>query len=292
MNFLTIPQPGPILTRVDAISSGMTRRDLKRLTPIMYGHYATVESVPFPLRAAAILQTAGNDAVICGATALRLHGVDLPGRLVRDTRVWIQVPARQTWPHRPQVRLVRSDNVGTIRLRSGVPTVDLPSCWLQLAAESTIDELVEVADAMMRRKQTFATRAALAAVLESHKGSPGIRRARTALDLSCEGTDSIPETDLRLLLVRGGLPTPAVNFPIIDEWGNVIYVLDLAYEAARLAVEYDGAYHVGNRRQMNQDAARRRALEDQGWRIITITSADMMTDPDGIVASVRKALAR
>ena len=112
------------------------------------------------------------------------------------------------------------------------------------------------------------------------------------MDLSREGTDSIPETDLRLLLVRGGLPTPIVNLAITDDWGDIIFILDMAYEGAKLGIEYDGAYHVGSRQQMYQDAARRRALEDQGWRIITITSADMLTDPDGIVTSVRKALVR
>ena len=212
VNISTEHRTSPILTHAEAISSGMTRTDVKRLTPIMYGHYSIVGPVPFPVRAAAVLRTAGNDAVLCGATVLRLSGVDLPGRLVRDTRVWIQVPARQTWPRRPQVRLVRSDNVGVTRLCSGLPTADLASCWLQLAAESTIDELVEVADAMMRRKQPFTTRATLTATIDSHKGSPGIRRARAALDLSREGTDSIPETDLRLLLVRGGITGSSCQF--------------------------------------------------------------------------------
>jgi len=292
VNTLTKHRLGPIFTHAEAISAGMTRADLHHLTPIMHGHYSTCQPVPLQLRVEAVLQTAGKDAIICGSTALRLHGVDLPGRLVRDTRVWLQVPQRQTWPRRAEVRLVRTDYVGHPRIRSGLPLADVPSCWLQLAYESTIDELIEVADAMMRRKHPFTTKAALGRVLESRKGAPGVAKARTALGLSCEGTDSIPETDLRLLLVRGGLPTPIVNLAITDEWGEIIYILDMAYEKAKLAIEYDGAYHVGNRQQMYQDAARRRALEDQGWRVITITSADMLTDPDGIVASVRKALLR
>jgi len=268
----------------------MTRTDLKRLAPIMHGYYSTAESVPFHVRVEAALRTAGEDAIVCGPTALRLRGVDLPGRLVRDTRVWIQVPVCQTWPRRAEVRLVRTNHVGPTRLRRGLPVLDVPSCWLQLASESNVDELVEVADAMMRRKQPFTTKTSLAMAIDAHKGSPGVTRARTALGLSREGTDSIPETDLRLLLVRAGLPTPIVNLGITDDWGQVIYILDLAYEKQKVAIEYDGAYHVGNRQQMQQDAARRRALEDQGWRIITITSADMLNDPDGIVASVRKAL--
>jgi len=58
-----------------------------------------------------------------------------------------------------------------------------------------------------------------------------------------------------------------------------------------VAIEYDGAYHT-DRTQMNKDTTRRRLLEDQGWRIISVTSLDLATDPAGIVASVRCALSR
>ena len=209
--------------------------------------------------------------MVCGPTALRLSGVDLPQRLARDTRVWVQVPHHQTWPRRAGVRLVRSSQLGPTLSIHGLPGLALPYCWVQLAAESSIDELVELADSMLRRHHPVATKTALMAALDSHGGGRGIANARTALGLCREGTDSIPETDLRLLLVRAGLPTPVVNLPIFDSTGRAIYYLDLAYEKQRIAIEYDGAYHT-DRTQMNADVARRRALEDQGWRIITVTS--------------------
>ena len=171
-----------------------------------------------------------------------------------------------------------------------MPILDWPYCWLQLASESGVDELVEVADSMMRRKNPLTTKNALADAVASRPRMAGLARARTALSLSREGTDSIPETDLRLLLVRAGLPTPVVNLTIVDSTGRIVYILDLAYEEWKVAVEYDGAYHVGDRTQMYNDASRRRVLEDLGWRIITVTSADMIHDPDGVVTSVRRAI--
>lgn len=173
----------------------------------------------------------------------------------------------------------------------GLPSLALPYCWLQLAAESNLDELVELADAMTCRQHPVVTKTSLAAAVESRSWVKGIANARIALDLCRENTDSIPETDLRLLLVRSGLPTPTVNLPIYDRTGRIIYYLDLAYEDKKLAIEYDGAYHT-DRTQMNRAATRRRVLEDQGWRIITVTSLDLATDPSGIVASVRQALSR
>jgi very-short-patch-repair endonuclease len=148
--------------------------------------------------------------------------------------------------------------------------------------------LVELADALTRRHRPATTTAALAAALGRHDRARGAAKARTALALCVAGTDSIPETDLRLLLVRAGLPTPEVNLPV--KVGRETLYLDLAYKDKRAAAEYDGAYHVGDRGQMQRDAARRRALEDLGWRIITVTAADLVTDPAGVVASIRQAL--
>jgi len=270
----------------------MTRRQVDRLAPqrIARGHYSLTESVPLHVRAQMYVGLAGDHGVVCGPTALNLAGVNLPRRFIRDTRVWIQVPRQQTWPDRTEVRLVRTDRSGPILRRFGMPILDWPYCWLQLASESGVDELVEVADSMMRRKNPLTTKNALADAVASRPRMAGLARARTALSLSREGTDSIPETDLRLLLVRAGLPTPVVNLTIVDSTGRIVYILDLAYEEWKVAVEYDGAYHVGDRTQMYNDASRRRVLEDLGWRIITVTSADMIHDPDGVVTSVRRAI--
>ena len=275
------------------MASGLTRRETDHLGPqrITHGHYSSTTPIPLYTRAQAILLIAGPAGAVCGPTSLSLAEVDLPLRLVRDTRVWVQVPKQQTWPRRAGVRLVRSPHPGPIRLLRGLPSLAFPYCWLQLAAEANLDELVELADAMTCRQHPIVTKASLASAVESRSHVKGIANARIALDLCREGTDSIPETDLRLLLVRAGLPVPVVNLPILDGTGRVVYYLDLAYESKKVAIEYDGAYHT-DRAQMNRAAIRRRALEDQGWRIITVTSLDMATDPAGIIASVRQALSR
>jgi len=102
------------------MNAGMTRREVNHLAPqkIMHGQYSLAESASLHLRAQAALRIAGHNAVLCGATVLNLAHVDLPSRLIRDTRVWIQVPRQQSWPHRAEVRLVRTDNSG-YRLHPG-----------------------------------------------------------------------------------------------------------------------------------------------------------------------------
>ena len=245
------------------------------------------------MRMQSVLLMAGAKAAICGVTALKWAGVDIPMRLARDTRVWVQVPYSQHWPCRGEVRLVRPRQMAPIAAIHQIPCVQLAYCWLQLAGECTVDELVELADAMTCRQHSVTTIRHMEHVVAiTPPGAKGIQRARSALNFACEGTDSIPETDLRLLLVRAGLPCPIVNLPVYDDFGRVIYWLDLADEQTKTAIEYDGAIHVSDRKKMESDAARRRNLEDHGWRLVTVTSADMVNNPLGIIDSVRRAMAR
>ena len=258
---------------------------------MMRGVYAT-DPTDLHTRIEGTLLIAGDKAAICGVSALQLAGVDIPSRMARDTRIWIQVPHNQHWPFRKEVRLVRPRDSAPVTRLHQFPCVPLPNCWLQLAPECTVDELVELADAMTCRQHPVTTLKHLESLVKSTAGAKGVMRARTALGLACANTDSIPETDLRLLLVRAGLPCPIVNLPIYDDFGQVLYWIDLAYEATKTAIEYDGAIHVSDRKKMEYDATRRRYLEDQGWRLITVTSADLVRNPVGIVNSVRQALVR
>jgi len=281
----------PVFSWADAMATGLTRRQGNGLAPqrVTQGYYARPEMAGSLARIDALLTIAGPKARICGATSLKLAGVDLPARLARDTRVWHQVPSGQCWPRRPGVRLVRSDPTEAAQRLRGWPTAPLATCWTQLALECTVDELVEVADALTRRQRPRSTTAALEAAIRQRGRARGMAKARQALAWCVPGTDSIPETDLRLVLVRAGLPVPKVNLAIRDRSGRVVFRLDLAYEDLLVAIEYDGSHH-GD--QLAQDATRRRWLEDQGWRIITVTSTDLVTDPDGVVASVRQARLR
>jgi len=272
--------------------AGMNHRQRVLSTSrIMRGVYAN-DPTDLTMRIRGTLLISGNEAAICGVSALQLAGVDIPSRMARDTRIWIQVPHNQHWPDRKEVRLVRPRDSAPVTMLRQFPCVQLPNCWLQLAPECTVNELVELADAMTCRQHPVTALRHLEAAVKSSPGAKGIASARSALRLACPGTDSIPETDLRLLLVRAGLPCPIVNLPIYDDFGQLLFLIDLAYEATKTAIEYDGVVHVSDRRKMEYDATRRRYLEDHGWRLITVTSSDLVKNPVGIINSVHQALTR
>jgi hypothetical protein len=169
----------------------------------------------------------------------------------------------------------------------GIRTLSPAQCWLLLASESPLEELVITADAMTRRRHPTTSLDALNREVAAATRTPGLPRARKALSLTREGTDSVRESMLRLILVMAGIPEPVVNYRVIT--GGQRYYLDLAYPEVLLAVEYDGLVHVGDRTRMTSDAQRRLALEDAGWRIMTFTSESLRT-PNQVIREVSEAI--
>jgi len=153
----------------------------------------------------------------------------------------------------------------------------------------TDDQLVEIGDGLLRRHHPLLTLDDINRRLDELTGSPGIKAVRRAMKLVLPGTDSIYETKTRLVLVRAGLPTPAVNLPVWCESVGFTYHVDLGYASAKVAVEYDGRVHVGNHQQMEIDADRRRNLQDAGWLVISVT-ASQLRQPAAIIRSVETAL--
>jgi len=171
---------------------------------------------------------------------------------------------------------------------SGVPVLHPVDHWIQLRGASR-DELIEVGDGLLRRQHPLMSLEALLARLDELGGAYGVNQARQAVRWLRAGTDSPYETRTRLVLVRAGLPCPAVNLPVYCRSSGRTYHVDMGYEAERVAVEYDGAVHVGDTRQMEIDARRRRDLQDEGWMVITVT-AGQLREPASLVASVEAAL--
>jgi len=96
------------------------------------------------------------------------------------------------------------------------------------------------------------------------------------------------ESRIRMAIHLGGLPAPVVQHPVIVE-GNRYY-LDLAYPHARLAIEYDGAEHRGQRRA-RRDLAREAGLTALGWKILRFDADVVLFRPDRVAAIVRAELA-
>lgn len=168
--------------------------------------------------------------------------------------------------------------------------------WLDCARKMSIDELTVVADHLLRiprpdfegRSEPYATRTELADMLDRHKGTPGIQKARLALEQARVGSDSAPETRLRLALENAGLPDPHLNVPT-ELMTGVVRQPDLAYPKNKVAVEYEGAGH-SEVAQIVRDIAREEDFVRAGWTLVRISKRHMENDARAAVAKVRSAL--
>jgi hypothetical protein len=164
-----------------------------------------------------------------------------------------------------------------------LPVTTIQDTWLDLGTLLDVDDLVVAGDAVARRVEDAA--ADLAFRLSKRPRGRGRRRALSALGLVRAGSRSPMETRARLAFVRGGLPEPELNGPIVDGAGEWVATADFVWREQRVLVEYEGDHHRSDRRQWQSDVTRTRVLEALGWRVIRITARDLA--PDRVAETVR-----
>ena len=268
----------------------------ERLIRGVYGHLPTdkgdrweSQRATFLARVYAVIAAYKDRGVVLfGVTALEAMGVALPSRLEDWDTCHILVPSDGIRPIRKPVVAHRCVYPPTVWNCWGLPIPHPVEQWLQLRG-ATIDELVEVGDGFLRRKDPLLTVDEMRVKLAELSGRPGVKKATAAMKLVRPNTDSLYETRTRLLLVRAGLPEPVVNLKVYCPSRGKTFHVDLGYEKEKIAVEYDGAVHVSNRTQMEIDAKRRRILQDEGWMVITVT-ADQLAAAQDVICSVENAL--
>ncbi|MCL2490866.1 MAG: DUF559 domain-containing protein [Propionibacteriaceae bacterium] len=228
-----------------------------------------------------------REIALYGPTALQVLSVELPAALQDWTRCHVIVPRGTSRPNRRDVVAHNATaNLEIWGTRDGLPLLHPVDHWLQL--RGTDDELIEVADGLVRRKRPLIGMDDFHRRLGELAGATGVQKGRQLMRFVMAGTDSLYETRTRLVLVRAGLPTPAVNYPVPCRSGFTYHV-DMGYVREKVAVEYDGAVHVSDTRQQAIDAERRRDLQDEGWIVINVTGKQLAS-PVQLVRSVEAAL--
>ncbi|WP_170977839.1 DUF559 domain-containing protein [Blastococcus sp. CCUG 61487] len=162
-------------------------------------------------------------------------------------------------------------------------TSALRTAW-DVAALESLGTAVSALDAMVRAGSV--DQAALDSMVRSGAGRWGVTRVRRAVGLIDPRAASPPESRVRVALVMAGLQ-PVLQYEIETHEGLVH--VDLAFPEARLAVEYEGAYHF-EEDQIVRDDARYARLRRAGWTVIRLSAADLR-DLDAVVARIRAALA-
>ena len=225
-------------------------------------------------------------AFVTHTTAALLLGLPVPSRLtrLRPIHVGVHAPAsamdaRDIAGHSLSVDPDDLVDRGVLRLTGPART------WLDLAALLTLAELVAVGDYLVFWKSPLVTPGELADALARYPSRSGLRRARAAVPMLRERSESPRESVLRVIIVLAGLPEPECNVNVFDEVGRLLARGDLAYPAYKLLIEYQGDHHRTDRAQWRSDIRRTGRLEDHGWQVLQFTDDDLR-DPAALVARI------
>jgi len=230
-------------------------------------------------------------------TAARLWKAPLPGRF--DPGGPLHVSARA--PGRaPEGRgVIGHQSSGSPVERFGFPVSSPANTWIALGLmrDLALDDLVAIGDHLVldppvldpydiRPHCTIGDLAAAAAVRHSR----GSRAAARALPHVRQGAESRPETWLRLLLVRAGLPEPTLAHDLYDSSGRWLARVDLYFAEQRVVVEYDGEHHRTSSSQYDRDESRIEALIRAGYTVVRVRGGQLFGQPEIVVARVAQAL--
>ena len=123
---------------------------------------------------------------------------------------------------------------------------------------------------------------ALRAFASAHRGDRGLARLRAAVAVADPLSGSPMESRIRVAIHRYRLPLPQLQFPVGP------FLLDLAYPAIRLAIEYDGREHRTPERA-RRDLEREAYLTRQRWDVLRLDTRTVFT-PRAVAIRVHREL--
>lgn len=274
---------------VRSVAGALTPED----TPDRYEYAAAV----LAQRCDALELVLSEDAFFSHLTAARLWPLPLP-EPAEDEPVHVGVLMGGQPPHRRGVvgHHISDPNVHVVR-RLGRRTVDPASLFCQLGRMLHTDDLVAVGDALVLAPRfedadcdrPWATIDQLTERVELFRGR-GKANAAAALAQVRPGAESRRESQLRVAVVRAGLPEPEVNVDIFSADGMFLGRGDLVYRKWRVIGEYDGDLHRSDSGQYEKDVGRLEGFGADGWRVVRVTGPAFSSDRQACVARIERAL--
>jgi hypothetical protein len=275
---------GGVLIGSEAIAAGaLTEHQLRRWhRPLFRDVYVPKWDAPsLDDRILAAWLWSRRRAVVAGVAASALHGAQWV-----DADRPIELVAPSARPERGLV--VRNETLDgdEITRFKQLPVTTVARTAFDLGRHLPRGAALARLDALMRA--TPFSREDVNVLAKRHRGARGLRRLRDVLPLVDGGAASPRETWLRLLFIDAGLPAPATQIPVYDDW-QFVAMLDMGWEDYKVAAEYDGDQHRTDRRQFVKDINRLAKTQDLGWHVIRVVNEHR---PDDVISRVYQALTR
>ncbi len=248
------------------------QRQVRRVLRNVYVRCEVPDSIEVRVAAARLVLTPG--AVFVDRTAAWLHGVDVFG--YRDLEV---LPPLECVVLRDRSRIERPECLGgerdllprDVMHVFGVPVTTPLRTALDLGCALPRPDGLAALDMFLRVHEM--TQADYRRELPRYRGRRGVVKLRGLVVLCDARAESARESRTRLAIHDDDLPAPVPQVWVVDG-GVRIFRLDLAYPRHRVAVEYDGDWHVATDEQREADRRRRRWLAEHGWTVIVVRKGD------------------
>jgi very-short-patch-repair endonuclease len=272
-------------TRAQWIAAGkhlslLRRRDYQQVIRSVWVQRSKVDDDTLIRAALALHPDAAFASHLSAAKVLRLPIPDHPF-------AHVTVAKHEDRRFRPQVKPHVTKRKRRIIVVRGIRTTDPIATFIDCAGMLSLVECVIVGDALVK-KYDVSPAALLKACRESSDYYAGL--ATAAAEFVRAGVDSPMETRLRMLIVLAGLPEPEVNVKLYREDGTWRRRFDLSYPRIKLIVEYDGRQHAEDKSQWEGDLERREEFDDEGYRILVVTSRGIFVEPERTLHRIRRQL--
>ncbi|MFV9634085.1 hypothetical protein [Mycobacterium neumannii] len=260
--------------------SALETGPLQRLWPGVY----CLEEPDDMLRLRGLDLRCGRPVAACLHTAAALYGFDT------------EEPADLHVLSPPGSRLRSSDGL-VVHRREGAPLgvvggrpATTPA-WtaVEVARSQRRPRALATLDAALR--SGFCNRTELWRAAVAQAGRRGIVAVRELIALADARSESPMESEARLAMIDGGLPTPELQYEVVDGNGEVRR-LDFAWPGECVAVEYDGVDWHSDPEAMRRDRRRSAALLDVGWAVTAIVFDDVRQRPQEFVDRIDRQLRR
>lgn len=221
---------------------------------------------------------AGEPVAICLGTAAAAYGFD-----TEDTRdIHALNPAHHHLRHSDGLIVHRRDGA-PLGVVQGRPTTTAAWTAVEVARSLRRPRALATLDAALRSRTCDLHQ--LIAAASTQAGRRGIVAVRELIPLADALAESPMESEARLVMHDGGLPRPALQHDIVDLDGRT-WRVDFAWLAAKVAVEYDGFDWHSDREQFARDRQKRAALNEIGWRMLSVVSDDVRKQPQDMVRRI------
>jgi very-short-patch-repair endonuclease len=167
----------------------------------------------------------------------------------------------------------------------GIPIATPAFALLEIAADLTFEKFERAFDDALTKRVMMIVDAC--ETLDRHRGHPGagmfaeLARPEQRLEVTRAWT----EQRMKVLVRKGGLPTPIVNV----RRGRIIP--DFIWRPERVVVEVDGYRTHGTRRAFESDRARDARLAAEGWVVLRFTARQLKREPEVVLVRIAQTLA-